>query len=175
MSMPTIRSATAADLPDLLEIYNHYVLQTPITFDVEPISMEQRRVWLQQFAQTGRHRLWVAESAGRLVGYAGTHQFRAKQAYEASVETTIYCAPGAQGRGIGRALYDALFEALRAEDIRSFIAGITLPNPASIALHQRVGFTLSGTMHAVGRKFGSYWDVAWYEKVVSMDDQLLRR
>jgi phosphinothricin acetyltransferase len=166
--MTTIRSAIATDLPELLEIYNHYVLHTPITFDIEPGSLEQRRVWLAQFAETGRHRLLVAENAGRLVGYAGSHQFRAKQAYEASVETTIYCAPGAQGQGIGRALYDALFEALRAEDIHSFIAGVTLPNPASVALHQRCGFTLSGTMHAVGRKFGSYWDVAWYEKVLGM-------
>jgi phosphinothricin acetyltransferase len=161
----TIRPARAGDLPSLVEIYNHYVTQTPITFDIEPVSVEQRRPWLEQFAASGRHRLLVAESSGLLVGYAGTHPFRTKQAYETTVETTIYCAAGAEGQGIGRALYAALFAGLHGEDIHSFIAGITLPNPASIALHERFGFTLSGTMHAVGRKFGSYWDVGWYEKV----------
>jgi phosphinothricin acetyltransferase len=160
-----IRSARPSDLPRLVEIYNHYIAQTPITFDIEPVTLEQRRSWLEQFGAMGRHRLLVAEAAGVLVGYAGTHAFRTKQAYETTVETTIYCAPDAVGQGIGRALYTALFDALRAEDIHSFIAGITLPNQASIALHERVGFTLSGTMHAVGRKFDRYWDVGWYEKV----------
>jgi phosphinothricin acetyltransferase len=166
MCAPTIRPANAADLPQLLAIYNHYVEHTPITFDIEPATLAQRRAWFEQFATTGRHRLWVAEQDDRPVAYAGTHSFRAKQAYETTVETTIYCAPAAQHRGLGGALYAALFEALQTEDIRVFIAGITLPNPASVQLHERFGFVLAGTMHAVGRKFGRYWDVGWYEKVL---------
>ena len=166
MTAPLIRPAVRADVPRLLEIYNHYVNHTPITFDIEPATLEQRERWFEQFAPNGRHRLFVAEAHGELLAYAGTHGFRTKQAYETTVETTIYCAAHAQGQGLGRALYQTLFDALRIEDIRVFIAGITLPNAASVALHERCGFTLSGTMHAVGRKFGQYWDVGWYERVL---------
>ena len=161
-----IRSGVAADLPRLLDIYNHYVVHTPITFDLAPLSLEQRRSWLDQHAPSGRHRLLVAEQAGHLIGYASSHQFRAKAAYDSTVETTVYCAPDATGRGAGTALYRALFAALEGEDIATFIAGITLPNAASEALHARFGFSHVGTMHKVGRKFDRYWDVGWYERVV---------
>ena len=159
-----VRDARAADLPRLTEIYNHYVLTTPITFDLESYTPEERRPWLDQFASTGRHRLLVAEEAGRVAGYAGSHQFRTKAAYDTTVETTVYCAPEATGRGIGSLLYGALFEALRDQDLRLAVAGITVPNDASIALHERLGFRAAGVMHDVGRKFDRYWDVAWYEK-----------
>jgi phosphinothricin acetyltransferase len=163
-----IRGATLDDLPRLVEIYNHYVVHTPITFDIEPVTVEGRRAWFEQFAATGRHRLLVAEEDGarpqRVIGYACTHQFRTKPAYDTTVETTIYLAPEATGRGIGRALYAALFEAIRGEDIRMLVAGVTLPNDSSVALHARFGFAPAGVMHAVGRKFGQYWDVGWYER-----------
>lgn len=166
MSSPSVRPARTEDLPALLTIYNHYVANTAITFDIELQTLAQRATWFAQFSAGGRHRLFVAELAGQLLAYAGTHAFRTKQAYETTVETTVYCAPNAQRTGAGRALYAALFEALSAEDIRVFMAGITLPNEASIALHEAFGFRCCGTMHAVGRKFGQYWDVAWYEKVM---------
>jgi len=103
--------------------------------------------------------------AGRLdPGFAGGGQFRTRRAYDTTIETTIYCAPEATGRGIGTLLYRALFEALEGEDLRVAIAGTTLPNDASVALHERFGFASVGVMHDVGRKFGRYWDVAWYEK-----------
>ncbi len=99
-----------------------------------------------------------------MLGYADSHQFREKRAYDTTVETAVYCAPEATGRGIGRRLYAALFDALRDEDLRLALAAITLPNAASVALHERFGFTPSGVLHEVGRKFERYWDVAWYEK-----------
>jgi phosphinothricin acetyltransferase len=160
----TIRLAANADLPRLTEIYNHYVINTPITFDLEPYTIEARRPWLAQFSAAGPHRLFVAEADGVLLGYAGSHQFRTKAAYDTTVETTIYCAHDATARGIGRALYAALFDALRDEDIHTYIAGVTLPNEASVALHERFGFRPAGVMHAVGRKFDRYWDVGWYER-----------
>ena len=150
----------------MVEIYNHYVVHTHITFDVEPFRVDQRRAWFEQHAQGGRHRLFVAEEAGALLGYASSHQFRVKPAYDSTVETSVYCAPECVRRGVGVGLYDVLFDALRGEDIASFIAGITLPNEASLALHARYGFSHVGTMRRVGRKFGSYWDVAWYERLV---------
>jgi phosphinothricin acetyltransferase len=161
-----VRIGGAADLPRLVEIYNHYVVNTPITFDIEPFRVEQRRAWFEQHAESGRHRLFVAEESGVVLGYASSHQFRVKPAYESTVETSVYCAPECFRRGVGSALYRVLFDALQGEDIASFIAGITLPNEASIALHTLFGFTHVGTMHRVGRKFASYWDVAWYERMV---------
>jgi phosphinothricin acetyltransferase len=163
----TIRRARIEDLPRLTQIYNHYVLNTPITFDLEPHTVEQRRKsWFAKFSNTGRHQLFAAEERGEVLGYAGTTGFRDKRAYDTTVETTIYCGPEATGRGLGSQLYAALFEALRGEDIRLAVAGITIPNDASIALHERFGFTPAGVMHEVGRKFDRYWDVAWYEKVL---------
>ena len=159
-----IRPATIDDVPRLTEIYNHYLVHTAITFDLDPVTVAERREWFGQFAETGRHQLLVATGADGVVGYAGSHQFRTKKAYDTTVETTIYCAPGALGRGIGGTLYAALFEALGREDVRLAVAGITVPNEASIALHERCGFVHAGRMHAVGRKFGRFWDVEWMEK-----------
>lgn len=159
-----VRRAAEGDLQGLTEIYNHYVRTTPITFDLEPFTVEQRAAWFGKFSDAGRHQLFVAERDGVVVGYAGTTGFREKRAYDTTVETTIYLAPAAQGQGLGTRLYTTLFEALRGEDIRSAVAGITIPNDASVAIHARFGFTLAGVMHDVGRKFDRYWDVAWYEK-----------
>ena len=166
MKAISIRPAEVDDLPRLLDIYNHYVVHTPITFDLEPVTLEARRVWFEQFAKTGRHRLLVAERAGAVQGYVASHEFRPKRAYETTVEPSVYCAPEACGQGVGLALYEAMFDALAREDIRSYVAGITLPNEASLRLHRRFGFSAVGVMHGVGRKFGTYWDVAWYEKVL---------
>jgi phosphinothricin acetyltransferase len=159
-----IRTARDDDFPRLTEIYNHYIRKTAITFDIQPYTVESRRPWFEQFSDSGPHRLFVAEQDGIVVGYSGSHKFRDKQAYETTVETTIYCAPEGTGHGVGTALYTALFEAIRDEDLHIAIAGITLPNDASVALHERFGFVLTGVMHHVGRKFDRYWDVAWFEK-----------
>ena len=126
--------------------------------------METRCAWFEQFRPEGRHRLLVAVEAGEVAAYAGTLQFRTKRAYDTTVETTIYCAPEAVGRGIGPLLYAALFDAIRAEDIRMLVAGITLPNDTSVRLHERFGFRQAGVFHGVGRKFGQYWDVGWYAR-----------
>jgi len=159
-----IRPARASDVHTLTELYNHYVRETPITFDVEPFTLAQRELWMRDFAATGRYRLLVAEESERVAGYACTRRFRDKAAYETTVEVSVYLAPDATGRGLGKALYAELFEAIRGEDVHRAIAGITLPNDASIALHRRFGFTSAGVMTDVGRKFGRFWDVGWYER-----------
>ncbi len=159
-----IRPAVREDLARLTEIYNYYVVHTPVTFDVEPYTVELRASWFSQFAATGRHRLLVAEQNGQVLGYAGTTRFRPKAAYETTVETTIYCDPQATGKGIGRRLYASLFEALRGEDIHRFVAGYALPNPATAAIHERFGFKVVGVFSENGRKFGKYWDVCWVER-----------
>ena len=162
--MISVRAATSADASRIAGIYNHYVKTTPITFDLEPTPPEQRRAWLGEFKQTGPYRLLVAEQDGALLGFAGSHQYRGRVAYDSTVEVTIYCHPDATGCGIGSLLYTRLFEAIAGEDLHMAIAGVTLPNAASVAIHERFGFKPAGVTHAVGRKFGQYWDVGWFEK-----------
>lgn len=159
-----VRPGAEGDLPRLTEIYNHYIEHTPITFDIEPITVEQRRPWFDAHPPHGRHRLLVAEAAGTVLGYATSSAFRAKRAYETSVESTVYCAPDAGGRGVGTLLYKELFELLATQDVHRVYAGVTQPNPASMALHRKFGFQPIGVYREVGRKFDRYWDVAWFER-----------
>jgi phosphinothricin acetyltransferase len=163
-----IRPAALADLPRLTEIYNHYVIHSPTTFDLEPKSVADRAEWLAQFAETGRHRLLVAEENGFVLGYAGTTRFRVKPAYDRTVESTIYCDPGATGRGLGIRLYSALFEVLAREDVHRIVAGYVPPNPASQNLHASMGFRPIGTFTEQGYKFGRYWDVVWLERPLTL-------
>jgi phosphinothricin acetyltransferase len=164
MSETRIRMAERRDLARITEIYDYYVVNTPVTFDVEAYTVERREAWFAQFGPMGRHRLLVAEENGTVMGYAGTTRFRPKAAYDTTVETTIYCAPEAVGTGIGRRLYAALFELLKGEDIHRFVAGYALPNAASAALHRLFGFKVVGVFTENGRKFGKYWDVCWSER-----------
>jgi len=159
-----IRPADRADLPRLTEIYNHYVIHTPVTFDLEPYTVERRAAWFEQFSLTGRYRLVVAEEDGMVMGYAGTTRFRVKPAYDTTVETTVYSSPEAVGKGIGRKLYSGLFDALADENIHRIVGGCTLPNAASAKLHEMFGFKSVGIFSEVGYKFGKYWDVAWTER-----------
>ncbi|MEU8524441.1 N-acetyltransferase family protein [Streptomyces sp. NPDC048629] len=162
-----VRSGTEDDLGELTRIYNHYVLETPITFDIEPLTVDQRRPWLLAHPDSGPHRLLVAEEGGKLLGYATSSAFRPKQAYATSVETSVYLAPERVGRGVGSLLYAALFEVLEREEVHVALAGITVPNEASQRLHERFGFRPAGRFEQVGRKFGQFWDVAWFQKPLS--------
>ena len=166
--MSLIRTAVAGDLPALTDIYNHYVANTAITFDLQPFTSDGRRAWFDEHAATGRHRLLVAADEGSVLGYATSSRWRPKAAYDTTVETSLYCRADAVGRGIGTALYTALFDALGAEDIHRIVAGVSLPNPASIALHERFAFRSVGVFPGVGRKFGKFWDVAWFERPLKL-------
>ncbi|MFD5075788.1 GNAT family N-acetyltransferase [Streptomyces sp. NPDC058371] len=161
-----VRPGVEEDLEALTDLYNHFVRETPITFDTAAFSPEERLPWLLSHPEDGPHRLMVATDTDsqRILGYATSSAFRPKPAYATSVEVTIYLAPDAGGRGIGTLLYKALFEALAGEDLHRAYAGIAQPNEASTRLHERFGFRHVGTYREVGRKFGRYWDVAWYEK-----------
>lgn len=160
----SVRPAHIDDLPRLTEIYNHYITNTPTTFDLEPYTVEQRAEWFSHYAAIGRHRLLVAEEDGNVLAYTSTSRFHPRAAYDTTVELTILCAPEAVGFGIGQRLYEVLFEEISDEDIHLAVAAITLPNDASCALHERFGFTRAAVLPEVGRKFGQYWDVVWYAK-----------
>ncbi|GHI07019.1 GCN5 family acetyltransferase [Streptomyces cellostaticus] len=161
-----VRPGVEKDLDALTALYNHYVRETAITFDTAVFTPEERRPWLLSHPEDGPYRLMVAteEDSQQILGYTTSSPYRPKSAYVTSVETTVYVAPDAGRRGIGTLLYDALFKALADEDVHRAYAGIAQPNQASGRLHARFGFRCVGTYREVGRKFGRYWDVSWYEK-----------
>ncbi len=159
-----VRPCEERDLEQLNAIYNHYVATSPATFDIEPITMEERLEWFSHYALTGRYRLLVATDGDRVTGFASSSPHRLRRAYETSIETTAYVAPDATGLGVGTAMYAALLDAIAGEDLHRAYAGITMPNDASVALHERFGFRRAGLYTEQGRKFDRYWDVAWYEK-----------
>lgn len=162
-----IRDGREGDLPRLLEIYNHYIEHSHATFDTEPIGLEERRAWFADFANSGPHRLFVIEVGKDVEGYASSRVFRARAAYDRSVETSIYLSPESSATGLGSALYAHLLRELEEdESVHRAYGGIALPNEASVALHSRFGFKRAATFSEVGFKFGRYWDVAWFERAV---------
>ncbi|MFC9249306.1 GNAT family N-acetyltransferase [Streptomyces sp. NPDC057136] len=167
-----VRPGLEGDVVALTDIYNHYVRETALTFDTVPFTPEQRLPWLRSHPEDGPYRLLVAQGTGdapRILGYATSSPFRPKPAYGTSVEVSVYCAPDTRGRGLGTLLYKALFEALADEDIHRAYAGVAQPNEPSARLHDTFGFRHIGTYSEVGRKFGRYWDVAWYEKKLGQE------
>jgi phosphinothricin acetyltransferase len=160
-----VRPATEQDLPAITAIYNHYVIHTPVTFDLEPVTMSQRRLWFDEHGTAGPHRILVAMDArGVCAGYASSSTWRPKAAYDTTVETSVYCDPTMLGQGCGTALYSALFDSLADEDLCMAVAGVTLPNDASVMLHRRFGFMPVGVFQSAGRKFGCLWDVEWFQR-----------
>lgn len=160
-----IRAAVDADVPALTALYNHYIETSSATFDLEPWTVERRRAeWFANYAPSGPYRVLVADDAGRIVGMTYSGPWHRKAAYRTSVETSVYCLAGETGRGVGRALYEALFAALADEGLHRAFALITLPNDASERLHERLGFARVGVLPEAGRKFDQFWDVAIWQR-----------
>ena len=159
-----IRNATEADIESLTGIYNHYVVNSHITFDLKPVSIENRLEWLSRYNRDDAHRLLVAETDQRVLGYASSSQFRVKPAYRNSVETTIYLDPDATGMGVGQRLYAALLDELTNSRVHRCYGIVALPNDASVKLHRQLGFEEVGHFSEVGFKFDRYWDTLWLEK-----------
>lgn len=159
----TVRAATERDLEAINAIYNRYVRTSHATFDVQERSLEWRRAWFDEHASAPHH-VFVCDRDETVVGYASSSPHRPRAAYETTVETSAYVSPDALGTGVGAAMYGALFEALQGTDVHRAVAGIALPNDASVALHLGFGFRLVGRFTEQGRKFGRYWDVEWYER-----------
>ncbi|SDG81784.1 GNAT family N-acetyltransferase [Klenkia brasiliensis] len=159
----TVRPATPDDVPAITAVYGHHVEHTVATFDLDRPTEAERAAWLAAHPG-GRHRVLVAERDGAVVGFAASGPFRPRPAYDATVETSVYLAPDATGQGLGRALYARLLEALAGEDVHRVLAVVAQPNPVSEALHRSFGFTHVATISEVGRKFGRWVDVAWWQK-----------
>ena len=159
-----IRRAVESDLERLTEIYNHYVVTTPVTFDITPFTPTARLDWFRQYNRNPVYLLLVACVDEKLIGYASSSQLRRKPAYDRSVETTIYIDPEFSGRGFGKKLYARLLLELQKAGVHRCYGIITLPNDASLALHSTLGFTKAGLLTEVGYKFDKYWDTLWTEK-----------
>lgn len=160
-----IREATVADAPAIAALYNPYVAETTITFEEVPVSAEQMAARVGEVQQAGLPWL-VLEEGGALRGYAYATRWKPRSAYRFSVESSVYLAMGHTGRGHGRRLYEALFEALRARGVHAVIGGIALPNPASVALHERMGMAPVAQFREVGFKFDRWIDVGYWERLL---------
>jgi L-amino acid N-acyltransferase YncA len=157
-----IREATRADAAPLLAIYRPFVEESSVSFETDVPSLEEYSARIDKALTSWA---WlVAERNGQCIGSAYGSRHRERTAYQWSVEVSVYVQPRSQRRGVGRALYDSLLENLAHRGFCNAYAGITLPNDASVALHSAVGFTPVGIFESVGRKFGVWHDVAWFQK-----------
>lgn len=157
-----IRLATAADARGVAEIYGPVVAETAISFEADPPDEAEMA---QRIAATLPAYPWLVCADGpRVAGYAYGGRHRARQAYQWSVETTVYVHADYRGRGVGRALYESLLAILKAQGFGTAFGGMTVPNAASAGLHRAAGFQPVGVFHRIGYKFGTWHDVAWCER-----------
>jgi L-amino acid N-acyltransferase YncA len=159
-----IRQATRADAPALLAIYRPFVEETAVSFETVAPTVEEFAARIEK-SLAGWQWL-VAEREGQIVGYADGSAHRARPAYRWSVEVSAYVHPSQHRQGVGRALYLRLFEELAQKGFCNAYAGTTLPNDGSVGLHRSVGFEPVGVFKAIGRKFGKWHDVAWFQRIL---------
>lgn len=159
----TIRAAAPADAAAITAIYTPYVEGSIVSFETEPPDVEAMRGRIEA---GGALYPWLAatDKTGELLGYAYASPFRPRPAYRYTVETTVYVRRGLHGRGIGGRLYRPLLAMLEAQGFTQAFGAITLPNPASVALHERFGFARAGTYRQVGWKQGGWWDVGLWQR-----------
>ena len=164
MAAPLIRRVRPHDAADIVAIYNHHVLETVVTFEETPVDEATMRGRIADIEAS--HAWFVAELEGRVAGYAYASAWRARSAYRRSVETTVYVARDALGRGLGTALYGALLPELAQRGFHAAMGGIALPNPGSVALHERMGFAKVAHFREVGWKLGRWIDVGYWQRML---------
>jgi phosphinothricin acetyltransferase len=157
-----IRTGTPEDASSIAGIYNHYVLNTAISFETDAIGTDEMAARIREVTAAGLP--WVvAELNGRVVGYAYASQWKGRCAYRFSVESSVYVDAKHTGQGIGSELYDALLGRLRGGKTHVVIGGIALPNEGSVALHERFGFRKVAHFNEVGFKFERWIDVGYWQ------------
>lgn len=156
-----IRRATIADAAAIAEIYNRYILNTTISFELTPVGVGEMQSRIMDKLE---HYDWlVGEIGGEMVGYAYYGTFRPREAYHHTVESTIYIAQKLTGQGYGKLLYQSLIESAKTHGFREMVGIIALPNPTSVALHEGLGFKMVGVNKGVGYKLGRYIDVGIWQ------------
>jgi phosphinothricin acetyltransferase len=162
---PKVRDASERDAGACAAIYAPYVTGTAITFESEPPLPAEMA---ERIAAALRTHAWVVlEDDGGVVGYAYGGPYKSRAAYRWSCEVSVYIEPGRRRTGGGRALYDALFTRLAERGFRTAVAGMTLPNDASVGLHRAMGFEPVGTYRRIGWKHGAWHDVAWAQRAIT--------
>jgi phosphinothricin acetyltransferase len=162
---PLIRPVACGDAEAIARIYNHYILNTIITFEEEVITAEEMQTRIDEVL--GCSLPWlVAEQEGQVVGYAYASKWKGRCAYRYSVESTVYLDSGYAGKGFGTALYERLFALLKESGMHVVIGGVALPNPASVALHDKMGMKKVAHFEETGFKFGQWIDVGYWEVVL---------
>lgn len=157
-----VRDATDDDLPAILAIYNHCVLHSTCTADVEPQALAARQAWLDERRAAGLPVL-VAIDGGEVVGWAALSRYHARPGYRFTVENSVYVHHQRRGLGAGRALLDALVRRARALGLHVIIAGVDGDNQASLSLHERAGFRYAGRLPQVVHKFDRWLDVVYLQ------------
>lgn len=156
-----IRKANLEDAAQIAEIYNYYIKNTHQTFETEPLSADEMRERIAEIIEN--YPFLVAEEDGEILGYACAATFKLRQAYEYTAEVSIYVRNEAKKRGIGTLLYAKLFDELAETDIHSIVAGISLPNDASVSFHEKKGFQKVAHFREIGYKLGRWVDVGYWE------------
>lgn len=160
-----VRTVARGDVLAVADIYNHYVLQTIVTFEEAPVTPDEMSRRIDEV--TAASLPWfVAERAGAIAGYAYASRWRARSAYRFSSEVTVYLAPEQGRRGIGSVLYAELLSALRGSGLHTAIGGIALPNDASVALHEKFGFKKVAHFEQTGFKFNRWIDVGYWQLIL---------
>jgi L-amino acid N-acyltransferase YncA len=162
MSNATIRLATPDDAAAVAAIYAPFVVETAVSFEMEPPTAEEMR---RRMVTTLERFPWlVFDDAGAVAGYAYAGRFRDRVAYQWTAEVTVYTHPDRRRHGVGRALYAELLRLLELQGICTVVGGITLPNAASVGLHEAMGFRPVGVFEKVGFKFGAWHDVGFWQQ-----------
>jgi phosphinothricin acetyltransferase len=162
-----IRPCTRNDLPSICAIYNYYIKNTAISFEEAAISVDELE---RRWSSYTQHYPWlVCVVNGAVVGYTYASKWRDRSAYRHSVEIAVYVKYSETGKGYGKALYQALFKELAKLNCHAILAGIALPNEASVKLHEYFGFSKVAHFHEVGRKFGKWIDVGYWQKIVASE------
>ncbi len=161
----TIREAAPADAAAIAGIYNHYVTETVVTFEEEPVPAAEMARRIAEVRSASLPWL-VAEEGARVVGYAYATPWRIRTGYRFSAEITVYVDPAHAGRGIGSKLYGRLFPLLQARGVHAVMGGIALPNEASVALHEKFGLRKVAHFQEVGFKFNRWIDVGYWQRTL---------
>lgn len=153
------------DLPAIVDILNYTIANSNATFTSQPVTVAERRDWFERFSPAGPYRLLVARRGNKVLGYAASQPYRDHEGFRETVEVSIALDISSRGQGVGTALYRALFECLASEPVHVALAGVVLPNDASVALHRKLGFTEVGTFHEYAVKNGRYLSSVWMERL----------
>ena len=161
-----IRPAEAKDASDIVEIYNHYILHSHATFELKTIDAEEMATRIAKVQQTFDLPWIVLEIASKVIGYAYATQWKAREAYSKTTETSIYLSKDSGGKGYGSQLYAELIEQLKSLDFHAIIGGMSLPNESSQLLHEKLGFQKIAHFKEVGYKFDRWIDVGYWELIL---------